>query len=111
MYLDASDVDGAFASVLRCGGAESRIFTFMEIPVRRPTGLPPAGGLSDIWLAWKRSRSSGGCGLRICPPFSWSEDSDFRSPSPADLRRRYLPGVDGSVDLAEGERIGLAARA
>lgn len=112
MYLDAKDVDAAFASVFRCCGPGSRfIFTFMETgPDGRP-GFRRRGGLSDLWLTLKREPFLWGLRPDGLPAFLTKRGFRlFECPVPAHLRRRYLSGIDRRVDMAEGERIVLADR-
>jgi len=110
MYLSAADVNRAFAAARRCGGPGSRfIFTFMEIgPDGRP-GFRRRGRLSDLWLALKGEPFIWGLRPELLPGFL--EERGFRLrdlPSPGDLRRLYLSGVDDRTCLAEGERLCVA---
>jgi methyltransferase (TIGR00027 family) len=110
MYLDAADVDATFASVRRCGGSGSCfMFTFMEIGHDGHPGFRRRAGLSDLWLALKGEPFRWGLRPERLPGFLTERGFRLQEcPSPADLRRRYLSGAEGSVDVAEGERIVLA---
>jgi methyltransferase (TIGR00027 family) len=112
MYLSPRNVDGAFAAVRRCGGPGSRfIFTFMGL---RPDGRPGfrrREWSGDAWLAWKGEPFLWGLRPEALRDFVAERGFHLRDlPTPADLRRLYLSGVNERSDLAEGEWIGVAER-
>jgi len=112
MYLSSEDVDRTFAAVRRCAGPGSRfIFTFMEL---RPDGRPGfrrREWSGDAWLAWKGEPFLWGLRPEALRDFVAERGFLLRDlPTPGDLRRLYLSGVDQSNALAEGERIGVAER-
>jgi methyltransferase (TIGR00027 family) len=112
MYLPPADVDSTFAAARRCGGPGSRfIFTFMEIGSDGRPGFSRRGRLSDLWLGLKGEPFIWGLRPEDLPAFLAQRGFGVRdTPSPADLRRIYLSGVDDRARLAEGERISVAER-